>query len=139
MNIHRIFITAALALMLAMPAYAGELVSGGLCPLCGYEASPFIGCSVTNVSNGPLDVTVEIFDGDGGPLSKQIITIPPLATRVVTNPGSITTSVSTTSTSICRFSFKGPRGNVRAHACKADFLEGTTPPIGCSSTVSKAE
>jgi hypothetical protein len=88
-----------------------------------WTASTFAVCSVTNASaKKTIDVAVEMLDDDGSVKKSSVLTVPPLATRALSDdtPGAFTTI-----SCACRFTVPGSRNGVRAYGAIQDVTAGT--------------
>lgn len=108
-------------LLSASPATGATLLSSFI--TLPWTASTFAVCSVTNASaKKTIDVEVDMLDENGGVKSSTVLTIPPLATRVLSDdtPGAFTTI-----SCACRFTLAGGRNGVRAYGAIQDVIVGT--------------
>lgn len=109
------------SLLFASPATGATLLSSFI--TLPWTASTFAVCSVTNASaKKTIDVEVDMLDGDGGVTKSSVLTIPPLATRVLSDdtPGAFSTIYCA-----CRFRLPGGRNSVRAYGAIQDVIAGT--------------
>jgi hypothetical protein len=108
-------------LVCASPAAGATLLSSFV--VLPWTSSTSAVCSVTDASaKKTIDVAVEMLDDDDGVKKSGVLTLPPLATRVLSDdtPGGFTT-ISCAS----RFTVPGGRTSVRAYGAIHDVTVGT--------------